>query len=141
MGERKRLDRDAPNSFHVLPTLVVALSHPAPFSRSFGYIPTLSFRFLAPIMPAPKAKAAPAVAAAKKPNGKENGSAAPAPAVTKSNGDVAKEDAAPTVGGSSRPDKAAYDAEQARIKSEIDALQVKVVRTSLLPHVMSHNIT
>lgn len=80
-------------------------------------------------MSAPKAKAA----ASKKPNGKENGSAAPAPAVTKSNGDVAKDSAAApaTVGGSSRPDKAAYDAEQAKIKSEIDALQVKVVRTSL----------
>lgn len=69
-------------------------------------------------MPAPKAKAAPAAGAPKKSNGKENGSAAPA--VTKSNGDVAKEDAAVSaVSGSSRPDKAAYDADQARIKSEI----------------------
>lgn len=30
--------------------------------------------------------------------------------------------------GSGKPDKALYDAEQAKIKTEIDALQVKVVR-------------
>lgn len=131
--ERKRLDerqrraqlvpRIAHSTRRVLPPPLLS---PHPLLVSLVYI-----------MSAPKIKAAPA---AKKPNGKQNGSAAPAPAVTKSNGDVAKEDAAATVGGSSRPDKAAYDAEQARIKSEIDALQLKVVRASLLfcpPHTMS----
>lgn len=43
---------------------------------------------------------------------------------------VAKPDTttpAPTTSGSSRPDKAAYDAEQDKIKVEIDALQSKLV--------------
>lgn len=35
------------------------------------------------------------------------------------------------VTGSGKPDKAAYDAEQERIKTEIDSLQTKLVRALL----------
>lgn len=35
----------------------------------------------------------------------------------------------PTTYGSGRPDKAVYDAEQSKIKAEIDALQSKLVST------------
>lgn len=42
-----------------------------------------------------------------------------------------QEPAEPVSYGSGKPDKALYDAEQAKLKTEIDALQVKLVRLVL----------
>lgn len=40
------------------------------------------------------------------------------------------QDTEPTSYGSGKPDKAIYDAEQTKLKADIDALQVKVVSYS-----------
>lgn len=66
-----------------------------------------------------KAKSAPSTNAPKKSKG-VNGAA-----VTVASSDVSKLAAAPA-SGSGKPEKGAYDAEQERIKTEIDALQVKL---------------
>ncbi|OJT03737.1 hypothetical protein TRAPUB_5559 [Trametes pubescens] len=69
---------------------------------------------------APKSKPAATNGAAKKPkSATPSGTASPATTTV----EVAKEEA---VYGSGRPDKALYDAEQNKIKAEIDALQVKL---------------
>lgn len=70
---------------------------------------------------APKSKPAATNGAAKKPkSATPSGTASPATTTV----EVPKEEA---VYGSGRPDKALYDAEQNKIKAEIDALQVKLV--------------
>jgi hypothetical protein len=86
--------------------------------------------FLGNIMAAVKAKSATAAAAAK-------GKGAKSPPSTNGTStlvSVTNLDTSETTltGGSGKPDKAAYDAEQEKTKSEIDALQVKLVSACFL---------
>ena len=73
---------------------------------------------------APKTKSAVA-------NGTSQKQKSATPSGTSSPATVAAEvqEFTPVVYGSGRPDKAQYDAEQNKIKAEIDALQVKLVGT------------
>ena len=70
-----------------------------------------------------KAKSAPSNNAPKKSKGVDGA------AVTVASTDVSKLAPAPA-SGSGKPEKGVYDAEQERIKTEIDALQVKLVSDS-----------
>jgi hypothetical protein len=78
-------------------------------------------------MPAPKSKSSASNGAAKIHSAKVTPDStvpsSPAPSKTDLSG--------PTVTGSGKPDKAAYDAEQERIRTEIDSLQTKLVRALL----------
>ena len=76
---------------------------------------------------APKTKSAAANGA----NGASQTQKSATPSGTSSPATVAAEvqEFTPVVYGSGRPDKAQYDAEQNKIKAEIDALQVKLVGT------------
>lgn len=78
-------------------------------------------------MPAAKTKSAPTNGAAAKGKGtKTPSSGSGTPVVPAKTLDTAELTPA-LVGGSGKPEKAAYDAEQEKIKTEIDSLQVKLV--------------
>jgi len=83
-------------------------------------------------MPAPKTKSASTANGTAK--GKTPSTSGTATPVTEKD---TSENLASFAGG--RPDKKVYDAEQTRIKSEIDALQAKLVRPSLFPICITEN--
>lgn len=92
----------------------------------YSHIHTLVSANHIPVMPASKAKSANGSASAKPAKGSPASTVPPSPAKPSETGTIAR--------GSGKPNKNAFDAEQEGLKSEIDALQTKLVCYSFLHH-------
>ncbi len=115
-------------------TVTTAFSRQLSFLSLIHHLSSLSaLSTFFPILMAPKTKSAPANGA----NGASQKHTSATPSGTSSPATVAAEvqEFTPLTYGTGRPDKAQYDAEQNKIKAEIDALQVKLVGTADMHYV------